>query len=137
MVYAVIKNGKYTGVFYENLTEAIILFHLSQGEIIKKSVTRPQPIGYDKKLDLPIYASVTFEEMKQAKLDMLKALFELKIVETDYLLLKAQEFGTTPAELNLDKWQERLSLRANYETKEAALQAATTQEELDKIDINL
>ena len=41
MKYIVIKNGRYTGTTYDELNEAIINHHTSQGELIVQVETAP------------------------------------------------------------------------------------------------
>lgn len=58
MKYAVIKGNKFTGTAYDEINEAIINHHTSQGELIVQVETAPEPIEYQE---------VDFETLKQAK----------------------------------------------------------------------
>ena len=65
MKYAVIKGNKFTGIAYDEINEAIINHHTSQGELIVQVETAPEPIEYQN--DMPVYGEVDFETLKQAK----------------------------------------------------------------------
>ena len=65
MKYAVIKGNKFTGTAYDEINEAIINHHTSQGELIVQVETAPEPIEYQN--DMPVYGEVDFETLKQAK----------------------------------------------------------------------
>lgn len=67
MKYAVIKNNRYTGVVYDEVTQLILNHHLSQGESIAPIERLPVPLEYQD--EIPIYGQrVDLEIIKKAKL---------------------------------------------------------------------
>lgn len=66
MKYTVVKNGRYTGTTYSELSDRILTFHLSQGETVIPVETSPQPVSFDG--DMPIYDDVDIDTLKRGKL---------------------------------------------------------------------
>jgi len=66
MKYAVIKGNKFTGTAYDEINEAIINHHTSQGEMLIPVEIPPEPISLDN--DIPIYGDVDINTLKQGKL---------------------------------------------------------------------
>ena len=79
MKYTVIKNGKYTGVTYDELNDKIIDHHASQGEMIVPVETPPQPI--DIKDDIPVYGEASLDDIKKGKILMLNLTFETELAK--------------------------------------------------------
>ena len=67
MIYAIIKNGKYTGTTYEEINDKILTHHTSQGEVIIPVEVPPQPISFDDN-GIPVYGEVDIDTFKQGKL---------------------------------------------------------------------
>jgi hypothetical protein len=64
-LYTVVKNGKYTGVTYDELNDRILAHHTSQGEQVIPVETPPEPVSWED--DIPIYGNVDFATLKEAK----------------------------------------------------------------------
>lgn len=67
MKYTVVKNGKYTGVTYDELNDQILAHHASQDELVIPVETPPEPVSFDDN-DMPIYGEVDIDTLRQGKL---------------------------------------------------------------------
>ena len=67
--------------------------------------------------------SETLSELKEARIASLKSVYKLKLEETDWYIIRAQEGVAAPQEI-LDA---RATLRTECETHEAAINALTTK----------
>lgn len=65
MKFAVIKNNQFTGTVYDELNDAILAHHASQGEQVVHVERPPEPISTDD--DMPVFGEVDFETLKQSK----------------------------------------------------------------------
>lgn len=83
--------------------------------------------GVIKQKDLSMKLS---EHKDRVKNDAM-ALFATQIGKTDYIMLKALEKNTTPADMNESVWQRRLALREVWEDFETKLSNATTINEVN------
>lgn len=63
-MYAVIRNNRFTGTVYDEISDAIIAFHAAQGECICPVDVPPANVGTKEN---PQYADLTVAEMKIAK----------------------------------------------------------------------
>ena len=79
MKYTIVKDGKYTGVTYEELNERILAHHKSQDELVIPVEYPPIPVG--EKNGMPIYGEVTLEDLKRGKLIELDSQFQDKLKE--------------------------------------------------------
>lgn len=68
--------------------------------------------------------SQTLAELKEQKIANLKHLYNLKLAETDWKVVKAQELGETLSQEDLDA---RAALRTECNTKEGEINAKTTK----------
>jgi len=66
MKYAVIKGNKFTGTAYDEINEAIINHHTSQGEILVPVETPPEPVSIEN--GMSIYGDADIEVLKRGKL---------------------------------------------------------------------
>jgi len=67
MKYTVVKNGKYTGTTYDELSDKILAHHSSQGEIVIPVEVPPEPVSFEDD-DIPVYGEVDIDTLKQGKL---------------------------------------------------------------------
>lgn len=79
MKYTVVKNNKFTGVTYDELSERILAHHASQGELVIPVEEPPTPITENN--GMPVFGEVTLEDLKRGKILELDSAFRSKLGE--------------------------------------------------------
>jgi len=77
--YTIVKDGKYTGVTYEELNEQILAHHASQNELVIPVENPPVPIA--EKDGISIYGEISLEDLKSGKILELNSIFQNKLKE--------------------------------------------------------